>query len=146
MSKLNEYEEFALGQYLSCWPEDTDFEDIIAAMSHDDDQCNSVGKCNKCEVAHEVGAWEPFEDHDYGWLAAQIVSMKDSLAESFVPRQKIKCLLCEETVVNEAGDSCHNCTLWFEQYKAHKEKEREFLVNMHRFGMSAKKFEGYKKS
>lgn len=74
---LNTYERFALGQYLSEFPEDKSFHeilDIIEKSDFDD------------EAYDELLVWEPFENCDGDNLAALIGALKEDLEEVFVPR------------------------------------------------------------
>lgn len=72
------YEEFSLGMYLSDWPENVSFDEIITAMRNED------------SMDGEIGAWEPFEFHELSWLAEHIVSHHDSLKCSFISKKELK--------------------------------------------------------
>lgn len=73
---MNKYEEFALGQFLSAWPENIGYEKIIEIL-------NNYHKCLD-SIKWEIGSWEPFENHPWNWLAEQIENTKQSLERGFL--------------------------------------------------------------
>ena len=72
MNTLNAYEKFALGHFLSYYPEGYDIQSIFNMMMEYDD---------------EVIAWELFYDEDPADLIREIESMIITLEQSFVPRE-----------------------------------------------------------
>ena len=70
---VNKYQETALDTYLSEWPRDWDYAEIIELVA--------AGKANEYVVP-----WEPFETMDSDRLAAEIEATADLLEMRFVPR------------------------------------------------------------
>lgn len=70
-TKLDAYEVHALGLYLSYWPTDKTFEEIL----------NLIGEDNE-----ELAVWEPFEGHDSDFVTEQIENTLISLKEHFIAK------------------------------------------------------------
>lgn len=70
---VNKYQETALDTYLSEWPRDWEYAEIIELVA--------AGKANEYVVP-----WEPFENMDSDRLAAEIEATVDLLEMRFIPR------------------------------------------------------------
>ena len=81
------YEEFALGNFLSCWNENISFATTIEAIRHRAYRCTD-DDCKLCELQDDIGEWEILEGSDNDWLADQIEGMKENLKRVFIPRAK----------------------------------------------------------
>lgn len=72
---LSHYESFALTEYLSYFPEDKVYKDIIKMLIAGDP---------------EVMPWEVFEDIDRRGIASIIESLRQGLEDAFVSREEYK--------------------------------------------------------
>lgn len=70
---LTNYESFALTEYLSFFPEDKCYKDIIKMLIDGD---------------LEVMPWEVFEDVDRKGIASIIESLRQGLEDAFIPREE----------------------------------------------------------
>jgi hypothetical protein len=82
---MNEYENFALGNFLSYWNEDATYIEILDALTHEG--CEE-SECKLCLLDDDTGVWEPFEHHDKEWVAEQIDNMKESVERRFIPKEQ----------------------------------------------------------
>ncbi len=77
---INEYEEFALGQFLSGWNGNATYQEIINYLnspeSYSDEEYDRL----------EISVWEPFVDYEYEWVANEIESIKTSVERRFIVR------------------------------------------------------------
>lgn len=71
---MTKYEETALDLYLSEWPRDWDYEEVIEAVAG--------------EMDAYIVVWLPFEDWDGESVAHEIESTRTLLETRFVPRRK----------------------------------------------------------
>ncbi len=74
MSKLNAYEKFALGHFLSYYPEDLSLHEIFNLMA---------------DYSEEVIAWELFHNEEPADLEREIETMIITLQESFIPKEGV---------------------------------------------------------
>lgn len=71
---MNKYEEFALGNFLSQWPEGKTFTEVLEMI----------------EKEHEdILIWEPFECHDPEFVIEQIENMIISLEREFITKENV---------------------------------------------------------
>ena len=78
---MNEYEEFALGQFLSSCNDELTFQTII-------DMLRSPESFTDEEIDNaEIAIWEPFEYHSHEWIADEIELFKESLERRFIPKE-----------------------------------------------------------
>ena len=68
---MNVYEQFAVNQFLSYYPENTSFEEIIEMMR---------------DYNEDVIVWEPFFDADPEDVILSIENMVEDLEKTFIPR------------------------------------------------------------
>ena len=80
---MNLYEEFAIGQFLSEWPENMSYQEMMnTLMRHD----NEEHDCSQPCVIDDFGAREPFIYYAWEWLANQIELTRQSLERLFIAR------------------------------------------------------------
>lgn len=72
MNKLNRYEDFALGQYLSIYPGDITYDEIIQALLDGEN--------------YIIVVWEAFENHPIEEVVRLIDDLKEALEDTFIPR------------------------------------------------------------
>lgn len=66
MNKTNAYDNVALGQYLSDYPDDKTYEEVLDLILAEDES---------------ISIWEPFENYDPEWIVENIESLKQTLEE-----------------------------------------------------------------
>ena len=74
MNEMNVYERFAVGQFLSYYPEDVSLDELFDLMR---------------EYNEDVIAWDPFFDSDPEELIDAISNMIDALQDTFVPKEAV---------------------------------------------------------
>ena len=72
---MNKYQETAFDLYLSEWPRDWEYAEIIELVA--------AGKANEYVVP-----WDPFERMDSDRLAGEIEATVDLLETRFIPRKR----------------------------------------------------------
>ena len=72
MSMLNVYEKFAVNQFLSYYPENASFDEIIEMMR---------------DYNEDVTVWDPFFDAEPEEIVEAITNMIDALQDTFVPKE-----------------------------------------------------------
>lgn len=95
---MNEYEDFALGNTLSCWDENATYQENLEAMRHSGD-CEPSENCKLCHIKEEICEWQPFEDFDNEWLIDNIESMKESCERRFMLKPDIS--KCEQFALRQ---------------------------------------------
>lgn len=68
---MDEYQRFALNQYLCDYRDDVTYTDVLRMVQ---------------ERSDEVVVWEPFEDYPPESITKFIDSLVDSLRRTFIPR------------------------------------------------------------
>jgi len=74
MSKLNVYEEFAVNQFLSYYPEDASFDEIIEMMR---------------DYNEDVTVWDPFFGAEPEDVILSIENMVEDLKKTFIPKEVV---------------------------------------------------------
>lgn len=69
---VNAYDRFALNEYLSAFPDDLTFDEVLALLMRRDD---------------EVLVWEAFDRHPAMEVADYILLLRDNLMRDFIPRE-----------------------------------------------------------
>lgn len=82
---MNEYEFFAVGNFLSDFPAHCSYEQIMQALNHDDN-CTTQENCALCDIKKSIVTWEALEYYNGEWLADNIHTLKLSLERCFVPK------------------------------------------------------------
>ena len=72
---MNVYERFACGEYLSAFPNDVTFDEVMAMLLDRND---------------EVLVWEAFEHEHPSNVYEFISNLRDALALTFIPREEAK--------------------------------------------------------
>lgn len=86
---IDEYQDFALGNFLCEWNQDVTFGENLEALTHDNCELD-IEQCAICAIKEEIIIWEPFEYHPREYVAEQIENMHDSVKRRFIPREVIK--------------------------------------------------------
>lgn len=81
---INEYQDFALNNFLYCWQESLDYHNIIEALRHDSVDCNE--NCKLCAINKETRSRELFDHLTLSSLSDHIESMVKLLMSSFIPK------------------------------------------------------------
>jgi len=71
MKLVTVYENFALASFLTAWPEDTSYEEVLMMIENN---------------SPDVDIWEPFENHAREFVIEQIRNMKEALEFKFVEK------------------------------------------------------------
>jgi hypothetical protein len=74
MHNLNVYERFAVGQFLSYYPEDVSLAQLFLML-------------RECDEGVEV--WQPFFDAEPEEIVEAITNMIDALQDTFVPKEVV---------------------------------------------------------
>jgi len=74
-SKLNVYERLALGEYLSGYPEDKSYDEVMGMLLNEHE---------------DVYVWQPFERDSHDYVYDCIENLKELLEKNFIPREEVK--------------------------------------------------------
>lgn len=72
---MNTYEAFALGHFLSEFPDEWDYDRVLETLEANDDDCRD-----------NIVVWEPYEDWGVGVLCEAIDDMKHDLERIFLEK------------------------------------------------------------
>lgn len=72
---MNSYECFAVNQFLSAYPDDASFYEILTMLEEDND---------------DVLVWEPFEYTNREQIAGMIADLAFELQEAFIAREELQ--------------------------------------------------------
>lgn len=73
-------EEKALGLYLSSWPENLTYDEVVQRL-YDNDLDGDDGTNDDYEGENDINIWEPFENHESDYVAEQIESAQAGLTD-----------------------------------------------------------------
>lgn len=69
--KMNTYQRTALNAFLSNYPDDCNYHDVLNLLDED---------------SEEVLIWEPLQSYDGKYISEQIECLKDTLEHNFIER------------------------------------------------------------
>lgn len=80
---MKQSELFALNHYLSFFPENESFDEVLTLIENEDES---------------VGVWEPFENYPVNEVVDFISHMASSVEEKFYPVLDLVCIIDRETI------------------------------------------------